>query len=112
MEQETQPSIIGLDSLIQDRHLQMMKAALPYFNNSSQKPIAFLIKFLELERTISIFNSPENTIQMCSVPQEETPLPLQLLGVIREFCTERERENIDMLLNYMQMFSAYETMFN
>ena len=111
MEQETQKNVTTLDSLVQDRQLQMMKAALPYIGNSSQKPIAFLIKFMELERTISLFNNPQTSIQMCSLPESDEPRSLQLLGALREFFTEGERETIDMLLNYMQMFSAYETLF-
>lgn len=111
MEQETQKNITALDSLIQDRQLQMMKASLPYINNSAQKTMAFFIKFLELERTISIFNSSQATIQMCSLSDEEEPRSLQLLSALREFCTEQEKETIDTLMNYMQMFSAYETLF-
>lgn len=111
MEQDSQKDINSLDSLIQDRQLQMMKTALPYINNSAQKSMAFMIKFMELERTISVFNSPEISMQMCAIPEEEEPRVLQLLSALREFCTEKERETIDMLLNYMQMFSAYETLF-
>ena len=111
MEQEAQKNITTLDSLVEDRQLQMMKAAIPYINGPTQKTMAFMIKFLELERTVSIFNSSENSLQMCSIPEEETAPQLQLLMALREYCTERERETIDTLLNYMQMFSAYETLF-
>ncbi len=105
MEQETQKNIAALDALVQDRHLQMMKAAIPYLNDSSKMSIAFFIKFIELERTVSLFDGPTPTIQMCSVPESEEPRPLQLLSALREFCTEREQETIDTLLNFMEMFS-------
>ena len=111
MEQESKKNIATLDSLIEDRQLQMMKAAIPYMNGPSQKNMAFMIKFMELERTVSVFNSSPSSIQMCSVSEDETASPLQLLSALREFCTEREKETIDMLLNYLQMFSAYETLF-
>lgn len=111
MELENQKNVIELDTLIQDRQLQMMKAALPYINSSTQKSIAFFIKFMELQRTVSLFNNPENSLQMCSISENEEPRHLQMLNALREFCTEKEQEHIDMLVNYMQMFSAYETLF-
>lgn len=111
MEQETQNNPTTFDSLIQDRQLQIMKAAIPYINNTNQKTMAFLIKFLELQRTVSIFNNPSASMQICSVAEEEEPLPVQMLNAVREFCTEKEQETIDMLMNYVQMFSAYETLF-
>lgn len=111
MEQETANHATTLDALIQDRQLQMMKAAIPYINNSNQKTMAFLIKFLELQRTIHIFDSPNASMQICSVQEDEEPLPLQMLNALREFCTEKEQETLDLLMNYLQMFSAYETLF-
>lgn len=111
MESETQGNVTALDALIQNRQLQMMKAALPYINSSSQKTMAFLIKFMELERALSLFDNPQTSIQMCSVSDEDEPRPLQMLGVLKEYCNEKEQETIDMLMNYMQMFSAYETLF-
>lgn len=111
MEQETQKNTTTFDDLIQDRQLQMLKAAIPYINNSNQRTMAFLVKFMELERTVSLFSSPQASLQICSVPEEEEPLPLQMLNTLREFCTEKEQETIDMLMNFVQMFSAYETLF-
>ncbi len=111
MEQETQNNVISLDSLVQDRQLQMLKAAVPYINNSNQKTMAFLIKFMELQRTMTLFNSAGPSLQMCAVQEDEEPLPLQMLNALREFCTEKEKETLDMLMSYVQMFSAYETLF-
>ena len=110
MEQETPNNVTPFDSLIQDRHLQMLKAALPYITNSNQKMMALMIKFMELRRTMTLYNGSTASIQMCSIPEEE-PLPLQMLNAMRKFCTEQEQETIDMLSNYMQMFSAYGTLF-
>ena len=50
-------------------------------------------------------------MQICSLPETEEPLPLQMLEAIRSYCTPQEQETIDMLQNYVQMFSAYETLF-
>lgn len=111
MDQEIPFKTTVLDTLVQDRQLQMLKTALPYMNNSSQKSIAFLIKYMELQRTVSLFNSPQASLQICSVPESEEPRPLQMLEALRDFFTEKEQETIDTLINYMQMFSACETLF-
>lgn len=111
MEPENQIPMTSFDTILQNRHLQMLKAAIPYIDGPNQKSIALMIGFMELERTVSVFNSPDTTVQMCSPPEDDEPRPLQLLDAIKEFCTEKEQETIDMLLNYMQIFSAYSTMF-
>lgn len=110
MEQERQPTHL-IDDLVCDRQLLMLKAAIPYVNGSSQKSIALMEKFMELRRTISLFDNPEASMQICSLPETEEPLRFQMLEAIRDYCTPQERETIDMLQNYMQMFSAYETLF-
>lgn len=107
-QQETKNRI---DDLILDRQLLMLKAAIPYISGSSQKTVAFLEKFMELRRTVSLFDNPETSMQICSLPETEEPLPLQMLEAIRGYCTPQEQETIDMLQNYVQMFSAYETLF-
>ena len=109
-ERQEQPKNL-IDDLICDRQLLMLKAAIPYISGSSQKTVAFLEKFMELRRTISLFNNPETSMQICSLPEAEEPVPLQMLEAIRGYCTPQGQETIDMLQNYVQMFSAYETLF-
>jgi hypothetical protein len=108
MENEKQNNLTMFDELIQDRQLQMLKAAVPYISGN-QKSMAFMIKFMELQRTISLFDT-NSTMQMCSVPESEEPRPLQMLCAMKDFCTETEQENINMLINFVQMFSTYETL--
>lgn len=105
MEQEKPKHVNALDAMVQDRQLQMMKTAVPYINPSSQGTFAFFIKFMELRRTMSVFGG-SNSLQMCSAPETAEPLAIQLLSTMLDFSTEQERENIDTLLNYVQMFSA------
>lgn len=99
------------DTLIQDRHLEMIKAAIPYISYSRQKDMAMLVKFMELQRTMALFQNPVNNLRMCSEEEPEEEKPLQMLNAIREYCTDREKETIDSLINFVQMFSTYETLF-
>ncbi len=82
----------SIDTLIQDRHLEMMKAAIPYLNTSRQKNMAMLVKFMELQRTMALFQNSGNDLRMCS--EEEREDPVQMLNAIREYCTDREKEII------------------
>ncbi|MFG6383911.1 MAG: hypothetical protein K1V96_06620 [Lachnospiraceae bacterium] len=99
----------SIDTLIQDRHLEMMKAAIPYLNTSRQKNMAMLVKFMELQRTMALFQNSGNDLRMCS--EEEREDPVQMLNAIREYCTDREKEMIDNIISFVQMFSTYETLF-
>lgn len=100
----------AIDTLIQDRHLEMVKAAIPYLDNSRQKNMAMLVKFMELQRTMALFQNPENDLKMCS--EEEKEDPVQMLTAIREYCTDKEKEMIDNIINFVQMFSTYGTLFS
>lgn len=101
----------NLDTLIQDKHLQMIKSALPYLNPSRQKDMAMLVKFMELQRTMAFFQNPVNDLHMCSEDTPEEERPVQMLNAIREYCNDSEKETVDNLINFIQMFSTYETLF-
>ena len=93
----------AIDTLIQDRHLEMIKAAIPYLDNSRQKNMA-------MQRTMALFQNPGNDLKMCS--EEEKEDPVQMLSAIREYCTDKEKEMIDNMINLVQMFSTYGTLFS
>ena len=101
----------SIDTLIQDRHLQMLKAALPYLETSRQRTLAMMVKFMELQRTMALFNTPGNNLRMCSEEEASEDAPLQMLNAIREYCTEKERDMIDNMTTFVQMFSTYGTLF-
>lgn len=101
----------AFDEKIQNKDLQILKTALPYMRGSRQKEILTLIKAIELKKSIDLIDSDDTSLSICSgeTPMENT---LHMLGDIRQFCSEKEQENIDMILNIFSMFSTYETMFS
>ena len=101
----------SIDSLIQDRHLEMIKAALPYLDNSRQSMMAMMVKFMELQRTVALFNTPGNDLRMCSEEEREEIGPFQMLNAIREYCTEGEKEMVYNIRTVFQMCSTYEAGF-
>ena len=101
----------SIDTLIQDRHLEMIKAALPYLDSPRQRTMAMMVKFMELQRTVALFNTPGNNLRMCSQEETQEDAPFQMLTAIREYCTDKEKEMVDNIMTFVQMFSTYETLF-
>ncbi|MCI8917921.1 MAG: hypothetical protein HFH29_03980 [Eubacterium sp.] len=101
----------AFDEKIQNKDLQILKTALPYMKGPRQKEILTLIKSMELRKSIELIDSDDTSLSICSTdnPMENT---LNMLSDIRKFCSEREQEHIDMMLNLFSMFSTYETMFS
>lgn len=103
-----------LDSLIQDRQLQMLKSVVPYIYEPQQKTFSVLIKMIELQRTMQLFEGEASMqaeeLHMCS-NESQTERMFHILNALREYCTEKERENIDLFINFFDMFSSYETLF-
>ena len=94
----------AIDTLIQDRHLEMIKAAIPYLDNSRQKNMAMLVKFMEFQRTMALFQNPGNDLNMCS--EEERKDPVQMLTAIREYCTDKEKEMVDNIISFCLLYTS------
>ena len=101
----------AFDEKTQSNDLQILKTALPYMRGSHQKEILTLIKSMELKKSIDLIDSDDTSLSICSTdnPMENT---LNMLSDIRQFCSEKEQEHIDMIMNLFSMFSTYETMFS
>lgn len=98
MEQEKY--VTEYDNLVQTRELQMIKSLLPFANVKSQMPLAILIQSMEFRNTIHMFQNNANVLSACSV-HNETDKRNAMLQTLRKFCTPKERETIDTLLNIM-----------
>lgn len=99
----------SFDDMTRSRELQMMKTILPYMKEAQKKQFAILIKYMELQNTIQVF-SQEDKLAMCSVGEKGNNT-LALLNDLRRFCSEKEQESIDMLINMLSMMETYESIF-
>lgn len=90
------------DGLVQTRELQMLKSLLPFANVKSQMPLAILIQSMEFRNTIQMFQNNANVLSACSV-ENEPDKRNAMLQTLRRFCTPKEKETIDTLLNIMYM---------
>lgn len=104
-------TITPFDNMTQTRELQMLKTILPYMKGEQKKQFAILIKYMELQNTIQVFSQEDKVMSMCSVDESSNSV-YSMLNDLRQFCTEKELETLDMLTNMFSVLETYETIFN
>jgi len=105
MEQEQY--ITEYDELVQTRELQMLKSMLPFLHTKSQLPMAILIQSMEFRNTIQMFQNNADALTACTV-KDDTDRRSAMLQVLRRFCTPKEKETIDTMLNIMCVMENYD----
>ena len=98
-----------LDTLIQNRPIQMLKAIVPYLYEPQQRMVSMMVRMIELQRTMQLFDAaPEMQAQGLRICSNESPTERthQILNVLREYCTPQERDQIDMILNLLDITSV------
>ena len=95
--------LTDFDHLTGDRHLQMMKAALPYVNASGQRFLSILVKFQELRRTVALFDRGEAAeLGIMSLGENQRRSPADMLNAIKPYASPQEQDFIDMACNLME----------
>ena len=106
MEQEQY--LTEYDQLVQTRELQMLKAMLPFVHTRSQMPLAILIQTMQFQQTMRMFQENANALSAFSV-NTETDRRSAMLQTLKRFCTPKERETIDTILNIMCVMENYDS---
>lgn len=104
-------TLTPFDNMTQTREMQMLKTILPYMKGEQKKEFAILIKYMELQNTIHVFSQEEKVMSMCSVDETNNSV-FAMLNDLRQFCSEKELETLDMLTNMFSMMDTYGTSFN
>ncbi len=101
------------DDLVQTRELQMMKSLLPFVGTKHQKPLAIFIQSLQFQNAIRVFQNNENALSACSVNvSSEAEKRSAMIQTLRNFCTPKEKETIDNLLNILCVMESYDSFSN
>ena len=106
MNQETYQT--EYDGLVQTREVQMLKSLLPFAALKNQMPLAILIQSMEFRNTIHLFQNNANALSACAV-HNEPDKKNAMIQTLRRFCTPKEKETIDTLLNIMCVMENYDT---
>ena len=99
------------DGLVQTRELQMIKSLLPFVHAKSQMPLAILIQSMEFQNTVRMFQNNANVLSACSI-NKEPDKRTAMIQTLRKFCTPKERETIDNILNMMCIMENYDVFNN
>lgn len=106
MEQEQ--FLTEYDTIIHTKELQILKSMLPFAAPTAQMPLAILIQGLQFQSTIKKFQNNANLLSACSV-SNDADRKTAMIQTLRKFCTPKERETIDTLLNIMCVMENYDT---
>ena len=106
MEQESYKT--EYDEHIQTRELQMLKSMLPFVNNKNQMTLAMLIQYIEFQNTLKMFQTNTDVLSAASFTNESDRRNA-MLQTMRRFCTPKERETIDNILNIINVIENYES---
>ena len=101
---------VTYEDMVQTRKIKMLKSIVPFLDFRSQKPAALLIQLLEFKNADNAFSRPDNSLAACSLP-EGSDRRNAMLGAIRQYCTPKEQEAIDTILNFFMVMENYD-MFN
>ena len=95
------------DAYVQPRELQMLKAMLPFVHTKSQMPLAIMIQAMEFRSTIKYFRDNENTLTAFSL-NNDIDKRSAMLQTLKKFCTPKERETLDTILNIMCVMENFD----
>ena len=98
---------VTYDDVVQTRNVQILKSVVPFLDARSQRPAAMLIQYLELRNAYSAFSKPDNSLAACSTG-EGSDRRSAILGAIRQYCTPKEQETIDTLMNLFCVMDNYD----
>ena len=87
------------------RILDILKAALPHVEVQSMRTVQIMVKATELIDTINSRYFELSTLNL----NEGKGNMEEMLNSIREFCTGKEREIVDMILNVIKAKNLYQT---
>lgn len=106
---DTSKELTEFDSLICDPHLQMIKAAIPYISASGQQILSIYVKSLELSKTMKLLQKDGNqSVGICSISENKRN-PTEMLNAIKKYCTDGEREMLELFMNFSSAFHMYNS---
>lgn len=95
------------DEMMQTRDIQILKTMVPFLANDMQLRMAMIIQYLEIRNTMSLFTPGKNALAACQVP-EGTDRRSAMLQAIKTYCSPKEQETIDMIINLFSVMELYE----
>lgn len=96
--------ITPFDEAINSRELQMLKTILPYVPLAKQRQLVLVIEMLQMQSTLNYLDSANNLLAAQDIP-EETDNRVAMLSAIKRFCTPKDQDTIDNIINVLSIMS-------
>lgn len=97
------------DSMITTHSMKLIKTALPYIDISEQRFLSIYLKFSEFVNTIQLFSEKPSELSACKKKSADTGNVSKMLHALKNVCDDKERETMDMILNFMQAMQLYQS---
>ena len=107
MEQQIS-QLTDFDALTFSNRLKILKTLFPYMPPASRRILSSYIKTTELTNALRMCsNTGNHSLGACS--DENMKSPVELLSDIKNFCTQKEQETIDTIMNFYSVFQMYRS---
>lgn len=90
----------------EERYIQILKVSLPYMHSPLREACRICVRIFEIQQAMHRLDEEEESLEACSKETSQDPLT-GLTQSIREFCTPKELEMLDMVTNLAQMARLY-----
>lgn len=90
------------DSMVTSKNMQLVKAVIPYINNSLGNYIGMYIKFKELQNAARINSNVAISAMNCDKHNSNME---NMLEDIKDFLSDDQRETIDTMMTMMEMMN-------
>ena len=102
---------VTYDDMVQTKNIQILKSIIPFLDFPSQKPLAMLIQYMEMQNAYRTFSRPDNSLAACAI-NDGIDRRSAILGAIRQYCTPKEQETIDTIMNLFCIMENYDVLSN
>lgn len=97
------------DENIQSKELQMLKTMMPYLPPSNQRQITFIIQYLQLKNSINYIENNAKSLKASDMSFTQDKR-IKMLSDIKKFCSPKEQETIDTLVNILSVMGNYDSL--
>jgi hypothetical protein len=104
---ETSNLFTPYDEAMQTRELQMLKTILPYLEERPKNQVGMLIQYMQFLQWRKLSKSSSSVLGACEIPAGNERRSA-MLGALREYCTPKEKDTIDTILNLFSILDNYE----
>lgn len=101
MEINHAPPITEFDKITTNHSTLMIKALIPFLEPQMQKSLSIMIRFQELQQTLTYFSSPFHQMSCSASPDA-------MMDAIMPYCPPNIKDLINTIKNVMQMSNAFK----